>query len=102
MNDFPIPDGACGHEPRRSQYGPSWPCTRTRWHGGRHRFRNYTWSRVPHAWRVKALWATWKTNQRLRGMGATGNGLLPYAAVLYPSRFEPLPVVPSHLDGEQQ
>lgn len=101
MTDFIAPEGACGHRPRCSAFGPSWPCTSRRWHLGRHRFRNYTWSRIPRFWRVAALRDVYQTNQRLRSMGAGRDGLLPFQAVLYPARFEPLPVVASHLDGEQ-
>jgi hypothetical protein len=92
-SDFPIVEGACRHRLRsHGPYGPTWPCNEPRWHLGRHRFRNYTWPRIPHVWRVKALSETWRANRRLRGMGATGgDGLMRLQAVLYPKRFDPLP-----------
>lgn len=80
---------------RYGPYGDSdWACERPKWHAGRHRFRNYTWGRIPHLWRVRRLWRTRKTNQRLLSYRKPGQklpGLLRYRPVLFPSRFDPLP-----------
>lgn len=92
MSDFPTVVDGCRHRLRTlGAYGQTWPCNEPRGHAGRHRFRNYTWPRVPQVWRVRSLLRTWKANRRLRGQGANATGLLRYQAVLFPRRFDPLP-----------
>lgn len=92
MSDFPIIDGGCRHRlPSYGPYGGTWPCNEPRGHQGRHRFRNYTWPRVPRVWHLRALARTWRTNRKLRGGGADRHGLMRYRAVLFPQRFDPLP-----------
>lgn len=75
-------------------YGTTWPCGEPRWHLGRHRHRNYTWSRLPQVWQAVALTRTWKANRRLKSYRQPGDpkpGLLRYQRVLHPTRFDPLP-----------
>jgi len=84
---------ACGHElPTHGPYGQAWACAEVGRHR-RHRFRNYTWPRVPQVWNLRGLVSTWQANRKLRRMGASRHdGLMRYRAVLYPKRFDPLPV----------
>lgn len=96
LSDFPVVEGGCRHRLRsHGPYGPTWPCNEPRGHLGSHRFRNYTWPRVPHVWRLKALWATWKCNRRLLNghrPEMPQPGLMRFQAVLHPKRFDPVPV----------
>ena len=75
----PFPgSGAYGH----------WACQRPAWHLGRHRFHNYTVSRIPRIWRVKRLWGSFKVDRRLRRLapGKPGYG---YRRALFPTRYDP-------------
>lgn len=84
----------CGAKsPSHGPYGSVWLCHELGWHA-RHRYRNYTWGRVPHVWRIRSLWGTWRTNRRLVSYQQPGDpkpGLLRYDGVLFPRRFDPLP-----------
>jgi hypothetical protein len=69
--------GAYGH----------WTCQRSRWHPGRHRYRNYTIARVPRVWRLRRLWAAFQLDRRLRRHHGKAYG---YRRALFPSRYEPV------------
>lgn len=79
--DFrPFPgSGAYGH----------WTCTRRWWHVGRHRTGNYTYPRLPRVWRLRRLWGSFRTDQRIRRLnnGKRGFG---YRRALFPTRYEPV------------
>ena len=78
--DFrPYPDnGAYGH----------WTCTRPRRHLGRHRFNNYTVSRIPRVWRLRRLWGSFQADRRLRRLNNGKRGY-DYRRALFPARYEP-------------
>jgi hypothetical protein len=69
----------CGFRPfpGSGAYG-HWACERPRIHLGRHRFRNYTIGRIPRIWRLRQLWASFKSD---RG----------YRRDLFPTKYEPVP-----------
>jgi len=79
--DFrPFPNsGAYGH----------WTCERPRHHLGRHRFRNYTSSRIPRVWHLRRLWASFCLDRRIRRHIPTKSNF-GYRRALYPTRYEPV------------
>lgn len=71
-----------------------WTCQRPKHLWGRHRFNNYTGTRIPRVWRVKSLYRYWKGNRRLSRLDRTGKKgrLLDYRQVLFPDKYEPVPI----------
>jgi hypothetical protein len=77
-----------------------WYCTRDRHLFGRHRYNNYTGARIPQVWRIRDLVRVRNANKRLRKYDKTGTKgrMLDYHRVLFPDRYEPIPVaVPDSL-----
>lgn len=76
-----------------------WKCQRKRPHLGRHRSNNYTSSRIPKVWRGRQLLRWWKGRQQAKKRYFEADKNLPSVfsvkRVLFPTRFDPLPVVPS-------
>jgi len=72
-----------------------WSCQREPHLWGRHRFNNYTGARVPHVWAVRKLWRLFKGNRRLGRLDdkiGTKGRLFDYREVLFPDRYDPVPV----------
>jgi hypothetical protein len=85
-------DRYCGYVPFPSDgaYG-HWSCERQKFHLGRHRYRNYTVSRIPRVWDVQGLAHYWRGRRRLRRLDMSRRDLtLRYATILHRAKYDPV------------